>query len=108
MYNQIRKKIILEPPEVQPFSFDSDLKEGNRAHVSCAIKSGDLPMEFTWRKDGRPLPPDPDVQQQNLQFISNLLFSKLSARHSGYYTCIVSNVVAVANYTAHLRIKGKL
>lgn len=95
-----------EPPEVQPFQFDNDLKEGNRAHVSCAIKSGDLPMEFTWKKDGRPLPHDLDVQQQNLQFVSNLYFSKLSARHSGHYTCIVSNEVAVANYTAHLRIKG--
>ncbi|XP_065220187.1 cell adhesion molecule Dscam2-like isoform X2 [Planococcus citri] len=96
---------IMEPPEVQPFQFDNDLKEGNRAHVSCAIKSGDLPMEFMWKKDGRPLPHDLDVQQQNLQFVSNLYFSKLSARHSGYYTCIVSNEVAVANFTAHLRIK---
>lgn len=91
---------------MQPFHFDNDLKEGNRAHVSCAIKSGDLPMEFTWKKDGRPLPHDLDVQQQNLQFVSNLYFSKLSARHSGYYTCIVSNEVAMANFTAHLRIKG--
>lgn len=102
------KYFLPEPPEVQPFHFDNDLKEGNRAHVSCAIKSGDLPMEFTWRKDGRPLPHDSDVQQQNLQFVSNLLFSKLSARHAGFYTCIVSNVVSVANHTAHLRIKGKV
>lgn len=78
-----------------------------RAQVSCSIISGDLPITITWRKDGGPLPQENDVQEQHHQFVSNLLFSDLAARHSGHYTCIASNAAAVSNYTAKLVVQGK-
>lgn len=79
-----------------------------RAQVACSLVSGDLPISITWRKDGGPLPPDSSVQEQQLQFVSNLLFSDLAARHAGDYTCIASNAAAVANATATLVVQGKM
>ncbi|XP_039276122.1 Down syndrome cell adhesion molecule-like protein Dscam2 [Nilaparvata lugens] len=96
---------VMKPPEISPFQFSDDLQEGSRTHVVCAIIFGDLPMEITWNKDGRPLAHDPDIQEQSLQFVSNLVFNKLSARHAGYYTCVAKNAAAQANRTAKLVIK---
>lgn len=92
-----------------PFSFHSGLEDGNRLQVSCSIMSGDLPITIEWRKDGRPLTSimsDASVSEQQHQFASNLLFSDLSARHSGSYTCVASNAAASANFTAPLVVRG--
>ncbi|KAG8225093.1 hypothetical protein J437_LFUL000072 [Ladona fulva] len=109
-----------EPPEIAPFSFPSNLREGMRAQVSCSVISGDFPTGLSWRKDGRPLAVagssdgggatiDPDVQEtrQHL-FVSSLLFLRLAARHAGNYTCIASNAAATAEYTAVMEVKGPL
>lgn len=100
--------MFTEPPEIAPFHFPSNLQEGMRAQVSCSIISGDFPITITWRKDGGPLPQEADVQEQQHQFVSNLMFSDLAARHSGHYTCIASNAAAVANYTAKLIVRGTI
>lgn len=98
--------IITEPPIVTPFQFTKDLQESERAQVSCTIKSGDLPMEFVWRKDNRIVSTDNEIEMQNFKFSSTLLFSNLKPQHAGIYTCIVSNSVASSNYSALLNIKG--
>ncbi|XP_075215283.1 cell adhesion molecule Dscam2-like [Lycorma delicatula] len=96
---------VMKPPEIVPFQFTENLQEGSRAHVVCVIMSGDLPIEITWNKDGRPLTHDADVQEQSMQFVSNLVFTKLNARHAGYYTCVAKNAAAQTNHTARLIIK---
>ncbi|XP_075216136.1 cell adhesion molecule Dscam2-like [Lycorma delicatula] len=96
---------IMEPPEIQPFQFPENLQEGKRTQLSCTIVSGDFPIDITWNKDSRPLSSDPDVQEQNHNFVSVLLFRKLAARHAGYYTCIARNAAAQTNYTAKLVIR---
>ncbi|XP_050422092.1 cell adhesion molecule Dscam2-like [Adelges cooleyi] len=96
---------IMKPPVVTPFQFTKDLQESERAQVSCTIKSGDLPMEFVWRKDNRVLTTDNEIELQNFKFSSTLLFSNLKPHHAGVYTCIVSNSVASSNYSALLNIK---
>ncbi|XP_052126797.1 cell adhesion molecule Dscam2-like isoform X3 [Frankliniella occidentalis] len=96
---------VMKPPVIVPFSFHSGLEDGNRLQVSCSIMSGDLPIAIEWRKDGRPLPADPSVSEQQHQFASNLLFSDLGARHSGSYTCVASNAAASANFTAPLVVR---
>lgn len=97
---------VSEPPEIAPFSFPENLREGNRAHVSCSVISGDLPIDIIWHKDGGALPQDHDVQEQQSSFLSSLLFTNLKARHAGHYTCIARNAAAEANFTAKLVIKG--
>lgn len=39
-----------------PFTFPLNLQEGSRAQVTCGVTSGDLPIYFSWLKDGEPLP----------------------------------------------------
>ncbi|XP_059473437.1 cell adhesion molecule Dscam2-like isoform X4 [Neocloeon triangulifer] len=96
---------IMKPPEIAPFQFPATLREGMRAQVSCSIISGDFPISISWKKDGAPLAPEPDVAEQQHQFFSNLLFMNLAARHSGQYTCIANNAAATANYTARLVVR---
>lgn len=99
---------VSEPPEIQPFHFPENLQEGKRTQLSCTIVSGDFPIDITWNKDSRPLTPDPDLQEQNHNFVSVLLFRKLAARHAGHYTCIARNAAAQTNYTAKLIIRGEV
>lgn len=46
------------------------------------------------------------IEEKSLNEFSLLMFSELSARHSGAYTCRVSNLAATVNYTATLSVKG--
>ncbi|GBO98926.1 Down syndrome cell adhesion molecule-like protein Dscam2 [Eumeta japonica] len=48
--------LVSNPPEIEPFSFSANLQEGKRAQVSCIVTSGDMPVHFTWLKDGAPIP----------------------------------------------------
>uniref|UniRef100_A0A1B0BQH6 Down syndrome cell adhesion molecule n=1 Tax=Glossina palpalis gambiensis TaxID=67801 RepID=A0A1B0BQH6_9MUSC len=43
------------PPKITPFSFARDLNVGDRTSIQCVIGTGDLPLTFTWLKDGQPL-----------------------------------------------------
>lgn len=48
--------LVSGPPVMSPFNFPSNLQEGSRAQVTCTVTSGDLPIYFSWLKDGEPLP----------------------------------------------------
>lgn len=106
-WKQLLVNFFSEPPEITPFQFPENLREGNRAHITCTVVSGDLPIQIIWHKDGNPIPQDHDIQESNNQFVSSLTFSNLGARHSGHYTCIAKNAAAETNFTAKLVIRGK-
>jgi hypothetical protein len=46
---------VNSPPVIEAFAFPKNLQENGRAQVSCAVSSGDMPVFFTWYKDGSPL-----------------------------------------------------
>ncbi|XP_063899324.1 cell adhesion molecule Dscam2-like [Helicoverpa armigera] len=96
---------VRNPPKISPFIFSSELTEGSSVQVLCGVSSGDKPMYFTWLKDGAPLPPNLQIEEKSLNEFSLLMFSDLTARHSGEYTCRVSNHAATVNYTAQLSVK---
>lgn len=51
-------KIVLfciGPPVIEPFNFPKNLQEGGRAQVTCSVSSGDMPVYFSWKKDGAPI-----------------------------------------------------
>ncbi|XP_047019156.1 Down syndrome cell adhesion molecule-like protein Dscam2 [Helicoverpa zea] len=98
---------VRNPPKISPFIFSSELTEGSSVQVLCGVSSGDKPMYFTWLKDGAPLPPNLQIEEKSLNEFSLLMFSDLTARHSGEYTCRVSNHAATVNYTAQLSVKGE-
>lgn len=39
-----------------PLIFPPNLQKGSRAQIACSVTSGDLPILFSWLKDGAPLP----------------------------------------------------
>ena len=47
---------LLDPPEIEPFAFPGNLQEGRRAQVSCSVTAGDMPVYFSWYKDGSSIP----------------------------------------------------
>lgn len=47
------------------------------------------------------------VQEKSLEEFSFLIFSHVTSKHSGEYTCVASNSAAEVNHTARLAVKGK-
>ncbi|XP_043491862.1 Down syndrome cell adhesion molecule-like protein Dscam2 isoform X4 [Polistes fuscatus] len=96
---------VSSPPVMSPFNFPPNLQEGSRAQVTCSVISGDLPIYFSWLKDGEPLPSSLRIEERGAEFFSLLVFKELSSRHSGKYTCVATNNAAKVNHTAELLVK---
>ncbi|XP_033323157.1 Down syndrome cell adhesion molecule 3 isoform X4 [Megalopta genalis] len=96
---------VSSPPVMSPFNFPTNLQEGGRAQVTCSVTSGDLPIDFSWLKDGEKLPSSLHIEESVAEFFSLLVFNKLSSRHSGKYTCVAMNSAAKVNHTAELLVK---
>lgn len=47
--------IVNSPPVLSPLTFPPNLKSGERAQLSCTVTSGDMPVYFSWLKDGLPI-----------------------------------------------------
>ncbi|XP_044017269.1 Down syndrome cell adhesion molecule-like protein Dscam2 [Aphidius gifuensis] len=99
------KLTVSSPPVMSPFGFPPSLQEGSRAQVTCSVTSGDLPIYFSWLKDGEPLPSSLRIEERAAEFFSLLVFKELSSRHSGKYTCVATNSAAKVNHTAELLVK---
>ncbi|CAG9796257.1 unnamed protein product [Diatraea saccharalis] len=79
--------------------------EGSSVQVLCGITSGDKPVYFSWLKDGQHIPSNLQVQEKSLDEFSFLIFSHVTSKHSGEYTCVASNSAAEVNHTARLAVK---
>ncbi|KAK3850141.1 hypothetical protein Pcinc_043133, partial [Petrolisthes cinctipes] len=76
------------PPVLQPFHFEEKLQAGDRAGVTCLVSKGDPPITFTWEKDGRSVEEVEGVSVSSMNhFSSSLMISRLTASHTGHYTC---------------------
>ncbi|CAH2101989.1 unnamed protein product [Euphydryas editha] len=96
---------VRNPPKIAGFSFPADLVEGSSIQVLCGITSGDKPVYFSWLKDGQHIPSNLQVQEKSLDEFSFLIFSHVTSKHSGEYTCVASNTAAEVNHTARLAVK---
>lgn len=96
---------VNSPPVIEPFSFPRNLQEGGRAQVTCSVSAGDMPVFFSWRKDGAPIGLGLQVTEKKDEFFTLLVFKDISARHSGQYTCFATNAAAKVNYTTELLVR---
>ena len=79
-------------PQIVPFRLPDDLEEGQRFAVMCAVRKGSLPMTFSWRRNGVPVPQNDEIKVvHNDDYQETLQIMKLSATHIGNYTCAVKN-----------------
>ncbi|XP_037792633.1 Down syndrome cell adhesion molecule-like protein Dscam2 [Penaeus monodon] len=83
---------VMVAPVVLPFHFEERLQEGDRVGVTCIVSKGDPPITFKWEKDGRPLQEVEGISVSSMNhFSSALMISRLTAEHSGEYSCTASN-----------------
>lgn len=86
------------------------MQDGGRAQVTCSISAGDLPIQVSWTKDGRPIATTGQhfgVEIQTGEFHSLLIFKKLRGEHSGVYACTARNLASWATHSAVLLVQGK-
>lgn len=94
----------------------------------CVAGSGDLPLKFDWFKNDVPIILSTshsgqlrDAEQfgrervsennsiiikQNDEFSSALTIYNISSRHTGEYSCQISNSASVVRYSAFLEVNG--
>lgn len=100
--------IVNNPPVIDPFNFPKNLQEGGRAQVSCSVSSGDMPVYFSWHKDGASIPLSLQVVEKKEEFYTLLIFKDITSRHSGKYTCFATNSAAKISSSAEMLVKGNL
>ncbi len=90
-----------------PFSFQSDqMLEGALARTTCVVYQGDLPLEISWLKDGKPIVDDSIEIRVVDDYTSILTITKVQSRHSGFFTCMAKNAASSATHMAELEVKG--
>ena len=104
--------LLLEPPEIGPFSFSKDvMNEGDFAQISCIVTSGDQPLTISWSFHGDGTEsdsPDNGITTTNLGTrMSMLVIEQVKHTHQGYYTCQAKNNAGVSSYSTRLKVNGK-
>lgn len=73
------------------------------------ISKGDPPLTIQWLKDGLELTLSETstvIVRELDEFTSILSINALARHHQGNYTCVASNSVARAHYSASLSVNG--
>lgn len=89
------------------------MNAGGFALVQCAVTTGDLPLNITWKYPGdQQVTSVSNSQRPKVTVVkmadraAMLSIDILTAEHAGNYTCVASNAAASASYTAELHING--
>ncbi|XP_066249434.1 cell adhesion molecule Dscam1 isoform X1 [Euwallacea similis] len=99
---------VIVPPKILPINPMTDLlREGMRAAITCQIMEGDLPITFSWERDGKPIINNAALGtaiRRIDEFSSSLIIDQVSSQHSGNYTCVASNVAGKERYIVPLTV----
>ena len=93
-------------PEILPFGFPSEVKEGQLLQVSCIATTGDEPLSLTWYKDDEALSTSSLFTVNSMSRMSLLFLSDVNEQHSGSYSCLAVNPAGQTRATAVLRVQG--
>ncbi|GAB6026606.1 Down syndrome cell adhesion molecule-like protein 1 [Chamberlinius hualienensis] len=99
---------IMIPPNIDGSTFQGhEVDEGSHARIICGVTDGDLPINFTWLRDGRPMSKDESgIAVRNIDEFSNVLTIKnVMTLHTGKYTCVATNAAASTNRTTELKVR---
>ena len=97
-----------EPPILTPMSFGKDVvNEGSYGQLFCSVMQGDPPFSFTWSLQGDTVHSEPGLTTNQIGGRAAMLtITSVGHRHSGQYTCTVSNKAGQASVTAELKVNG--
>lgn len=75
--------------------------------MQCGLSSGDLPVSFSWKLNGKPANHIEGINIVNVGKKTTVLtIDSLTESHAGNYTCFAENKAGVASYSAELVVKG--
>lgn len=96
------------PPKISNFDFgDEPSNYGDSASVSCLVTSGDLPIEFKWLFNKKPISEFAGISTAKMGKRNSVMnIDSVSGKHAGNYTCQASNSASVVNFTAVLIVNG--
>ncbi|KAL3180814.1 hypothetical protein MRX96_037234 [Rhipicephalus microplus] len=104
------KKIVFvkvkHAPKIQPFSFNTKVRIGDRATATCTIVTNAAPVTFTWSKDGARLQETNGLSIQETKLVSLLVIQRTETSSRGNYTCRASNVMGADQHTAELIVEA--
>lgn len=77
------------------------------AQVTCVVRRGDEPLKITWSFHGKDIASNMGINTMKVGTRTSLLsIDRITAAHSGLYTCSARNSVGEAKYSAVLQVKG--
>ena len=100
--------ILLEPPLLVPMSFGQEVvDEGAFGQLMCSVMKGDPPFSFTWSLQGDIVHSEPGLSTSQIGGrTSILMINSVGHRHTGQYTCTVSNIAGQTSVSAELKVNG--
>lgn len=95
-------------PKVAPFDFGLEASNaGDSASVACLITTGDMPINFKWYFNDRPVKEYAGITTVKLGNRNSVLnIDSVTGKHAGRYTCSAQNQAASVNYTSELIVNG--
>ena len=97
-----------EPPTLTPMSFGQDVvNEGDYGQLLCSVIRGDPPFSFQWSLHGDIVHTEPGLTTNQIGGRTSILtISSIGHRHSGQYTCTVSNNAGQTSESTQLKVNG--
>ncbi|XP_076265904.1 Down syndrome cell adhesion molecule 1 isoform X34 [Rhynchophorus ferrugineus] len=97
---------VMVAPKLQLFTFgDEPIYMGESTTVNCNLAQGDLPINFSWMLNGRPVDQVDGINVGSFGKKTSVLgVDSLTDAHAGNYTCIASNLAGTSSYTAELLV----
>ena len=84
------------------------MDEGDFGQLVCTVLRGDPPFTFSWSLQGAKVSDEAGLSTSQLgQRASLLMIERVGHRHSGTYTCKVTNAAGQITTTAQLKVNGK-
>lgn len=96
------------PPKIAPFNFgDEPSNFGDSASVQCLVSSGDLPVEFRWLYNSRPVSEIAGITTAKMGKRNSVLtIDSVTGQQAGNFTCQASNSASSVDFTAELIVNG--
>ena len=89
-------------------TFGKDVvNEGEFGQLVCTVIKGDQPFSFTWSLQGDIVHSEPGLTTSQIGGrTSMLMINSVGHRHTGKYTCTVSNQAGQTSVSTELKVNG--
>ncbi|UYV62106.1 Dscam [Cordylochernes scorpioides] len=97
---------VLDFHVIQPFSFQSPGRLGERTAATCVVTTSEDSVDFRWTKDGKSLEQDGNIAIINHEGVSLLTIKAVETVHQGNYTCHATSGLRQEAFTVFLKVEA--